>query len=91
MIVMRGRLVMAVVNIMSVNIMGVRMIIMLDGVAAGIAPMRADDRDDPREYRADQRQENDCLDHDHASLRMIPRQARLLVRESRSPLLRIMR
>ena len=69
--------------------LGCRVIIVIDRIAAGIAPMRTDDRDQPGKHRADQRQKNDCLDHDHASLRMITRQPRL--RESRSPLLRIIR
>ena len=41
----------------------VRIAVMLDGVAARIARMRAEDRDQARENRADQRQEYDCLIH----------------------------
>ncbi len=36
---------------------------MLDFVAAGIAGMRPEDRDQPRENRADQGQKDNCLDH----------------------------
>jgi hypothetical protein len=47
-------------------VMGIRRVsiaVMLDGVAARIARMRAEDRDQARENRADQRQEYDCLVH----------------------------
>src|SRR5690242_5649855 len=40
---------------------------MFDGVAARIAPMRPDDGDDAREDGAQQRQENDGLDHSRVS------------------------
>ena len=40
-----------------------RKIMMLDDIATRIARMRPEDRDQPREDRADQRQKNDCLDH----------------------------
>jgi hypothetical protein len=40
-----------------------RIVVMLDLVAARIARVRANDRDGPRNDGADQRQENDCLDH----------------------------
>ena len=39
------------------------MIMMLDGVAAWIARMRAKDRDQAREHSADQRHKDDCLNH----------------------------
>jgi len=45
--------------------------VMLDGIAARIARMRAKDRDQARDNSADQRQKDDCLDHWRASLRMI--------------------
>jgi hypothetical protein len=48
-----------------------RIVMVLDGVAARIAGVRAEDRDQPREDRADQRQKDDCLNHSRASLRMI--------------------
>ena len=38
-------------------------IMMFDGIAARIARMRADDRDQARKYCADQRQKDNCLDH----------------------------
>ena len=41
----------------------VRIVVMLDRVAAGIAGMRADQRDQTRQNRAQQGQEYDCLDH----------------------------
>jgi hypothetical protein len=41
----------------------VRIVVMLDLVATGIARMRANNRDGSRNKSADQRQENDCLDH----------------------------
>ena len=40
-----------------------RVVMMLDGVAARVARMRAEDRDQASEYGADQRQKDDCLDH----------------------------
>ena len=52
--------------VMCIRRMGVRamgVVVMLDLVAAGIARMRADDRDGSRNEGADQRQKNDCLDH----------------------------
>ena len=101
MIVMRDRLIVGFVNDGRVRAerrramrrcaVGVPEIVMIDSIAAGIAAMCANDGNQPRKHRADQRQENDSLNHDHASLRMTSRQARPLVRESRSPLLRIMR
>jgi hypothetical protein len=41
----------------------VSVIVMLDGVAAGIACMGANDSDHAGEKCADQGQEDDCLDH----------------------------
>jgi len=41
----------------------VRVVMVLDGVPARIARMRSEDRNQPGEYRADQRQKDDCLDH----------------------------
>ena len=40
---------------------------MLDGIAARIARMRAENGDQPGDYRADQRQKDDCLDHRRVS------------------------
>src|SRR6202000_1041425 len=56
---------------------------MLDDIAPRIARMCPEDRNQPREDGADQRQKNDCLDHESASLRMI-------LSENRFPLFRIM-
>ncbi len=58
---------------------------MLDGIAARIARMRAENSDQPGDYGADQRQKHDCLDHRRASLRMISGQTKSLVRETRYP------
>ncbi|MGY3431740.1 hypothetical protein ACVWWL_003163 [Bradyrhizobium sp. USDA 3696] len=48
--------------------MGVRamtvIIVMLDRVARGVAGMRAEQRDQASQNGAQQRQEDDCLDHD---------------------------
>jgi hypothetical protein len=57
---------------------------MLDGVAARVARVRAENGDQPRENGAQQRQKNDCLDHCCIPLRMI-------LPENRCPLFRIMR
>ena len=59
MIVMRIR----GMGVRHVSIRAVRVIVMLDRVAARIARMRAEYRDQTREYGADQRQKDDCLDH----------------------------
>jgi hypothetical protein len=40
-----------------------RIVVVLDLISARIARMRAEDRDQPREDRADQRQKDDCLNH----------------------------
>jgi hypothetical protein len=37
--------------------------VVLDGIAAWMARMRTQNSDQSRDYRADQRQKNDCLDH----------------------------
>ena len=42
-------------------------VMMLDGVAARIARMGAENRDQPGEKGADQRQKDDCLDHPRTS------------------------
>jgi len=54
---------MVVVGVSRIRISAVRIVVMLDLVAAGVARMRANDRDGPRNDGADQRQKNDCLDH----------------------------
>jgi hypothetical protein len=63
---------------------------MLDRIAARITRMRAEDGDQPREYSADQRQKDDCLNHVFALLRMISGQTKAFVRENRFTLFRIM-
>ena len=68
-----------------------RVIMMLDGVAARVARMRTEHGDQPRQKRADQRQKDDCLDHLNAFLRMISGQTKAFVRENRFTLFRIMR
>src|SRR5258707_14290170 len=59
--------------------------VMLDGIAARIARMRAENSDQPGDYSADQRQKHDCLDHRRASLRMISGQTKSFVRGNRYP------
>jgi hypothetical protein len=76
---------MIVMGIRRMGIGAVRVGMMLHGVAARIACMRTDDRDQARDYRADQRQKDDCLDHRRASLRMIFEQTKPFVRENRFP------
>src|SRR5690606_16677642 len=65
-------------------------VMMIDRIAAGIAPMRAEQRDQPGEDRADQRQKDDCLDHSPTPWSMIPQPMHPLAGESRSPVFRIM-
>jgi hypothetical protein len=57
--------VMAVIIVRSSRMSAVTMsvIVMLDRVAARVARMRTEDGDQAREYSADQRQKDDCLDH----------------------------
>ena len=58
--------VIAFMIVMGVRRMGVgamRIVMMLDLIPARIARMRAENRDQARENRADQRQKDDCLDH----------------------------
>jgi hypothetical protein len=38
-------------------------VVVLDGIPAGVTRMRAEDRDHPREDGAEQRQEDNCLIH----------------------------
>ena len=67
------------------NKLNPRVVMMLDSIAARIARMRAENRNQPGDYSADQRQKHDCLDHRRASLRMISGQAKSFVRENRNP------
>jgi hypothetical protein len=48
-----------------------RIVMVLDGIAGGIARMGAEDGDEARENGAQQRQKDDCLKHAHAPLRTI--------------------
>ncbi len=43
--------------------MAMAVIVMLDRIAARVARMRAEDRDQPREDGAEQRQKDNCLIH----------------------------
>jgi hypothetical protein len=63
MIVMRLRS----MGIGSVRVGAMGAIMMLDDVAARMACMGAENRDQPRKDSADQRQKDDCLDHGSAS------------------------
>ena len=54
---------MIVMGIRRMGIGAMRVVMMLDRIAARIARMRAEDRDQAGENRADQRQKDDCLDH----------------------------
>jgi hypothetical protein len=54
---------MIIMSVRRVGIRAMRVVVMLDLVAARVARMRANDRDGSRNDSADQRQKNDCLDH----------------------------
>ena len=54
---------MIVMGVRRMGIGAMRVVMMLDGIAARVARMRAEYRDQPRENRADQRQKDDCLNH----------------------------
>jgi len=83
------------VIVMSVRGVDVAMgvVVVLDRIAARAAPMSADQCDRAGENGAQQRQENDCLNHMHYPLRMISAQTRsaFVATENRCPLFRIMR
>ena len=66
-------------------------VMMLNRIAAGIARMRPEDRDQAGQNGAQQRQKDDCLNHQSIPLRMISEQTNWFVRENRLPLFRIMR
>ena len=93
MIVVTVIVAMFVMGVSRMRISAVRIVVMLDLIAARIARMRANDRDHARNDGADQRQENDCLDHVGIPSRMISAQTRSAfdATENRSPLFRIMR
>src|SRR5260221_4188921 len=79
---------MIVMRIRSMGIASTHLAVMLDGIAARIARMRAENRDQPGDYSADQWQKHDCLDHRRASLRMISVRAKSFVREHPRPAIR---
>ena len=63
-VVIGGMIVMMIVmGLRRVGVGTMRIIVMLDGVAARVARMGPIDRDEASENSAQQRQENDCLDH----------------------------
>jgi hypothetical protein len=66
-------------------------VMMLDRIAARVARMRPEDRDQAGQNGAQQRQKDDCLNHQSIPLRMISEQTNWFVRENRLPLFRIMR
>jgi hypothetical protein len=70
MAVIAGRMIVMGMRRMRVGAM--RVIMMLDGVAARIARMGAEDRNQPREDSADQRQKDDCLNHRHSPSMILP-------------------
>jgi hypothetical protein len=51
------------IRCMGIGAVTMRVVVMLDRIAARVARMRPEYRDQAREYRADQRQKDDCLDH----------------------------
>ena len=52
-----------VMSIRCMSIGAVRIVMMLHGVAARVARMRPENRDQASENGAQQRQKNDCLNH----------------------------
>ena len=75
---------MVVMGISGVCMIAMPMTVMLDLITARIALMRAEDRDQAGQNGAQQRQKNNCLNHQSIPLRMISP-------ENRLPLFRIMR
>jgi hypothetical protein len=67
MVVMAVAAGMIVMGIRRMRIGAVGVVVMLDGVAARIARMGTENRDQPGEKGADQRQKDDCLDHPRTS------------------------
>jgi hypothetical protein len=55
---------MVVMGFRRMGIGAVAVVVMLDLIAAGVARMRTGDGDRARDDGADQRQENNCLDHE---------------------------
>jgi MFS superfamily sulfate permease-like transporter len=58
---------MIVMRIQGILAGAVRVVVMFDRIAARAASMRTHDGDDAGENGAQQRQENDCLDHSRVS------------------------
>ncbi len=52
-----------VIGMQRVSVSTMRIVVMLDGVAARAARMSPEQRDQAGENGAQQRQKNDCLDH----------------------------
>ena len=76
---------MVVMGVSRVAVSAMRVVVMmLDRIAARVARMRPEDRDQAGQNGAQQRQKNDCLNHQSIPLRMISP-------ENRLPLFRIMR
>jgi hypothetical protein len=67
------------------------MVVVLDLIAARVARMRPEQRNQAGQNGAQQRQKDDCLNHQSIPLRMISEQTNWFVRENRLPLFRIMR
>jgi hypothetical protein len=58
-----GAVVVVVMGMQGVSVRTMSVVVMLDGVAARVARMGPEQRDQAGENGAQQRQENDCLDH----------------------------
>jgi hypothetical protein len=56
-----------VMGMRGVAIRTMRVAVVLDSVAGGTARMRADERDQAGQYGAQERQKDDCLDHNGVS------------------------
>jgi hypothetical protein len=72
------------VRVVAMALIVMPMVMMLDLIAARVARMRPIDRDQAGQNGAQQRQEDNCLNHQSIPLRMISP-------ENRLPLFRIMR
>jgi hypothetical protein len=76
---------MVVMGASRMGVSAMRVVVMMfDRIAARIARMRSEDRDQAGQNGAQQRQKDDCLNHQPIPLRMISP-------ENRLPLFRIMR
>src|SRR5258707_12722695 len=75
---------MIVKRIRSMGIASTHLAVMLDGIAARIARMRAENRDQPGDYSADQWQKHDCLIIDAPPCALSPDKRNRLSRENRN-------